>query len=42
MTACVGVWAMKVLAAAEERDEGMKVGIYDEVSSDVPRLVHGY
>jgi thiosulfate/3-mercaptopyruvate sulfurtransferase len=32
MTAAVGGWAMRVLAAAEERDEGMKVGVYDEVS----------
>jgi hypothetical protein len=31
MTACVGVWGMRVLASAEERDEGMRVGIYDEV-----------
>ncbi|KAH8082337.1 Rhodanese-like domain-containing protein [Filobasidium floriforme] len=30
MTACVGVWGMRVLASAEERDEGMRVGIYDE------------
>ena len=37
MTACVGVWGMRVLAAAEERDEGMKVGIYDEVSRAVAR-----
>lgn len=32
MTACVGVLGMRVLAAEENRDEGMKVGIYDEVS----------
>jgi hypothetical protein len=31
MTACVGVWGMRVLASAEERDEGMRAGIYDEV-----------